>query len=131
MSEPIPPELVGAWRLVELEERASEQEPWEHPLGEGARGVFFCDGAGVLSVHIHAPHAPETTYRNVGYFGFFTVGNVQRSGDSVRGEMRYELDGGFPVEALEPDEPRPFEVTGDTLVIGDQRTWRTTLTRIR
>ena len=54
MSEPIPPELAGAWRLIDLEERAEEQGSWEHPLGEDARGVFFC-------------------------------------GDSVRGELLYEL----------------------------------------
>ena len=128
MSEPTPPELVGGWRLVDLEERSNDREPWEHPLGDDARGVLFCDAAGVLSMHIHAPQA---TYRNVGYFGFFTVHNVQRRGERVHGEMLYELDGGFPVEALEPDEPRPFEATHDTLVIGDQRTRRTTLTRIR
>jgi hypothetical protein len=131
MSEPIPPELAGAWRLVELQERASEDAPWEPPLGEDARGVFFCDLAGVLSAHIHAPNAPDPARRALAYFGFFTVRGVERTAESVRGELIYELDGGYWDEVLEPGGPHPFDVTGDTLVLGDQRTSRRTLTRIR
>jgi hypothetical protein len=131
MSEPIPPELPGAWRLDELVERESEDAPWQHPLGEDARGVFFCDLAGVLSVHIHAPNATDPARRVLAYFGFFTVQDVERSAESVHGEMVYELEGGYPASVLEPGAPHPFEVTGDTLLLGDQRAARSTLTRIR
>ena len=131
MSAPVPPELVGAWRLVAVEERASEEEPWRHPLGEDARGVWFSDAAGVLSVHIHAPNAPDPGSRNIAYFGFFTIRGVERSGEGVRGEMIYVLDGGFPAAVLEPGAPWPFEVRGDTLILCDQRFERHTLERIR
>ena len=131
MSDPTPPELIGAWRLVAFEERASEQEPWQHPLGVDARGVWFSDSAGVLSVHIHAPNAPDPALRKIAYFGFLTVRGVESSGEGVRGELIYELDGGFPAAVLEPGEPWPFEVTGDTVILCDQRTERRTLARIR
>ena len=130
MNEPIPPELLGGWRLVSLEERETEDAPWDRPLGEGARGVAFFH-VGMVSVHIHAPDAPRRELRNVAYFGFFTVRDVERTGETVRGEVLLDLEGGFPVEVLEGDVPRPFEVRADTLVLGDQRTWRTTLERIR
>ena len=100
MTEAIPPELTGAWRLVDLEERDSDDGPWGHPLGEDVRGVLFCDAAGVLSAHIHAPSAPEPRYRNVAYFGFFTVRGVERGDDTVRGELLYELDAGTTIEIL-------------------------------
>jgi hypothetical protein len=41
-----------------------------------------------------------------------------------------DLVAGTPPELLEGDVPRPFEVTGDTLVLGDQKTWRRTCQRI-
>jgi hypothetical protein len=52
-----------------------------------------------------------------------------RDGASTRGEILLSLEGGHPAGALYADEPRPFEITGDMLVLGDQRTWRRTLQR--
>jgi len=105
MSEPVPPELLGGWRLIAMEEL------------EGARGVAFFH-VGMISVHIHAPGAPRRELRNIAYFGFFTVHGVDRSGETVRGELQLQLEGGFPVEVLDGDAPRSFEVAGDTLVLG-------------
>ncbi len=127
----VPPELVGAWRLVAFEYRDSEDEPWESPLGEGAGGQLICSAEGALSVQIDSPHADEDLPRYVAYFGTATIRNLERDGDRLRGELIYSIEGGTPLEALHVDLPRPFEIAGDTMVIGDQRTWQNTVRRIR
>jgi hypothetical protein len=126
----VPPELVGAWRLVAVEYREREDEPWEEPLGEGLKGQLVCSAAGALSVQIDSPNADEGLPRYVAYFGSAAIRDLARDGDTVRGELVYSIEGGMPLEALVTDAPRPFEITGDTMVIGDRRTWQNTVERI-
>jgi hypothetical protein len=126
----IPTELFGAWRLVSYEDRESEGEAWDQPLGGGAHGLFLCHPPATVSVQIYAPQPPVADGPlYVGYFGRAVARNLVRDGGSTRGELLLSLDGGHPAGALDADEPRPFEITGDTLILGDQRTWRRTLLR--
>jgi dihydroxyacetone kinase-like predicted kinase len=60
--EDAPAELIGAWRLASFEDRESEQDEWQQPLGTDAAGVIICDSSGTVSVHIHAPHPLSDDY---------------------------------------------------------------------
>ena len=66
----------------------------------------------------------------IGYFGLGEVHDVVRTDESVRGTLTLDLLGGHPAEVLEDNPPRPFEINDDTLVVGDQKTWRRTCRRI-
>jgi hypothetical protein len=126
----VPPELVGAWRLVASQYRESPDEPWESPLGEGAGGQLICSAAGALSVQIDSPNAEEGLPRYVAYYGTATIRGLERDGERLRGELIYSIEGGMPLEAVHVDLPRPFEIAGDTMVLGDQTTWQNTVERI-
>jgi hypothetical protein len=128
--EDIPSELFGAWRLISYEDRETEDKAWDQPLGAEAQGLLLCHPPATVSVQIYAPQPPGVDGAfYVGYFGRAVTRNVVRDGPSTRGEILLSLDGGHPAGALYEDEPRPFEIAGDTLVLGDQRTWRRTLQR--
>jgi hypothetical protein len=126
----IPTDLFGAWRLISYEDRESEDLAWDQPLGAGAQGLLLCHPPATISVQIYAPQPPDVDGPlYVGYFGRAVPRNLVLDGASTRGELLLSLDGGHPAGALYADDPRPFEITGDTLVLGDQRTWRRALQR--
>jgi len=121
---PAPEELFGAWRLVAYLDRASEDEDWHSPLGDGATGLMSLQMPDVVSVHIYAPHpldADTPTY--VGYFGTFTVVDLVHETRRIHGALRFALEGAHPAALLDSDDDRPFTVEGDVLTLGDQRTW--------
>jgi hypothetical protein len=131
-SATLPPELFGAWRLEAFEDRQNERLPWTPTLGEGARGLLVCAAPDVISVQIQAPEPPGMDGPlYVGYFGRATAHDLGGSGGRVTGVLHLTLEGGVPPDALEDDEPRPFEVLGNSLMLGDQRLWRRRLSRIR
>jgi hypothetical protein len=128
----LPPQLFGAWRLEAFEDRGSVDEAWAPTLGPDAHGLLVCVAPDVIAVQIQAPSAPGVEGPlYVGYFGRATAHDLGGSGERVTGVLHLDLDGGHPPEALADAEPRPFEVLGNTLVLGDQRLWRRRLSRIR
>ena len=124
MPDTLPEELYGAWRLVAYEDRDSESDPWSSPLGADGRGLLFVAAPSLVSVQLQG----GDTY--VGYFGTASARDVVRvGGASLRGTLLLSVEGGYPPDALAADVPRPFELRGDELILGDQRTWRRRLVR--
>jgi hypothetical protein len=108
-----PTELIGAWRLASFEDRESELDEWQQPLGVGASGIIICDPSGTVSVHIHAPNALADDYPSyIGYFGTFSVHDVRRSGARITGTLELSLDGGHPSEVSTAMGPGHFRSTG-------------------
>jgi hypothetical protein len=86
---------------------------------------------GHVSVHLQrcaargaAPDAAGMSSSYGGYFGTFRI-------DAARGMIIHRVEGGSIAEYIGGDEERPFRLVGDTLTLGDGRTWRRTLVRIQ
>ena len=132
-------DLVGTWRLVSYENYRDGKR--ETPYGESPRGYFGYDPTGHVSIHImKMPRlAPDGFGRGaspsagqkaaaydayVGYFGTYTV-------DTARGVVVHHVEGSLDPSYTDTDQPRPFVLAGDTLIIGDQTTWKRVLVRVR
>jgi hypothetical protein len=49
----------------------------------------------------------------------------------ARGIVVHHVEGSLDPSFTDTDQPRPFVLSGDTLVIGDQTTWKRVLVRVR
>jgi hypothetical protein len=131
--------LVGTWRLISFENFRSGK--WEAPYGENPRGYFVYDPTGRVSIHImKMPRLAADGFGRgatpsveqkaaaydayVGYFGTYTV-------DAARGIVVHHVEGSLDPSYTDTDQPRPFVLAGDTLIIGDQTTWKRTLRRVK
>jgi hypothetical protein len=122
------PSLVGTWRFVEITDFDSTGAPVQY-FGDKPCGFAIYTTSGVVSVHISrcptpelAPNELAATYN--GYFGTYTV-------NEARGLVTHQVEGGSAPDYIGTAQQRPFKVTGDTLVLGDGRSWKRVLIRVR
>jgi hypothetical protein len=133
---PARPSLVGTWRLAEHWNKDSAGTV-SNQYGPQPVGYFVHDETGHFSVQIMRTPAlqalPAITdtarVRGVldGYyaaFGTFTV-------DTVRGESIYHVEGSTVPTIIGDDGHLPYRLSGDSLIIGDSRTWRRVWLRVR
>jgi hypothetical protein len=131
--------LVGTWRLVSYEDWTPSGER-RTPYGENPIGYFVYDTTGrvfinfmkgpALSAEGFVRGVPATLERKgvafdayVSYFGTYTV-------DPVRQVVVHHVEGSLNPSYTGTDQPRPFQLVGDTLTIGDRKTWKRVLTRV-
>lgn len=120
------PGLIGTWRLVRFENRSKDGKI-EKPYGEPPLGYFVYDPTGHLSVHIlRNPPLPslasgsQTTAADmekmqsydayVGYFGTYRV-------DKAKHILHHQVEGALDTTYTNTDQPRPYRLSGDVLVI--------------
>lgn len=122
------PSLVGTWRFVEISDWDSTGAQMKY-YGDTPCGYIIYTATGQVSVHISRCTTPEAdpselaaTY--AGYFGTYTV-------NAARGLVTHEVEGGSAAEYIGTPQQRPFQLKGDTLTLGDGRTWRRVLVRVR
>jgi Lipocalin-like domain len=60
----------------------------------------------------------------VAYFGTYTV-------DTYKHVVTHHVEGSLSPDYTDTDQPRPFKLQGDRLEIGDGKTWRRVLERVR
>jgi hypothetical protein len=136
--------LIGTWRLVAFEDVETGKKV--HPYGEKPLGLFVYTADGHVAIQIANPDRPacaipgsrDTTKipyctpqqalklleSSVAYWGTYTVDtNAGVVVHRVRSDARNTYTG--------TDQPRPFKLEGDRLVIGDGRTWTRVLERVR
>jgi len=126
-------DLVGTWRLVEYWNRDSEERPKQYPYGEPPFGLLVYDAAGNMIVAFAKnPQPPRIPKSELGslpadelramlsnfraYFGTYTV-------DATNGMVVHHVTADSRREHVGTDQPRPFRIAGDELIIGDGRTW--------
>ena len=127
--------LVGTWRLAEHWNKDSTGA-LTHAYGERPIGYFVHDVTGHFSVQIMQtpplrawPAITDSTgLRRLieGYyaaFGTFTV-------DAGRLESVYHVEGSTIPTIIGTDVSLPYRVSGDSLIIGDSKTWRRVWLRI-
>ncbi|MFL6040569.1 MAG: hypothetical protein ACJ740_04100 [Gaiellales bacterium] len=117
--------LIGVWRLVSYQDRASVEDEWTDTYGVSVDGLIVYDASGWLSIQVAGSDG-----RYDSYFGRFTIGEATEHDEAVVGIVRHEVLASSIPELLTADDTRPFRVTGRTLVLGDGETWHRTCRRV-
>ena len=135
--------LIGTWRLVDFADM-NEDGKWMHRFGKNPKGYFIYDATGHVHIQIMkvppltpfpeansikdnpptADHALAAYNAYVAYFGTYTV-------DADKEVVTHHVEGSLMPEFTNTDQLRPFKLEGDRLEIGDGKTWRRVLERIR
>ncbi len=135
--------LIGTWRLMEFADLDKDGK-WQSRFGEHPRGYFVYDATGHVHIQImkapplapfpeanvaagkppSAEHALAAYTAYVAYFGTYTV-------DAEKHVVTHHVEGSLAPEFTGTDQPRPFQLEGDRLEIGDGKTWRRVLERVR
>jgi hypothetical protein len=118
-------QLLGSWRLVAYEDRPADG-PTVFPYGSEPRGLLIYDATGHMAIQImKTPHpsvasgeeesvAPDEKAAlldaYVAYFGTYRV-------DAQKGIVVHRAEGDLYDVFIGRDEPRPFRVEGDRLVL--------------
>jgi hypothetical protein len=135
----VPHSLVGTWRLVEVWDLDKEGNK-TYPYGVPPRGYIVYDSTGHVFVGFmrNPPVSPDGFGQEqppsqelksqawdayAGYFGTYSV-------DWAAGVVTHHVEGAWNPSYLRRDQPRPFTLKGDTLVLGDQKTWQRVLVRV-
>ncbi|HEX7312574.1 MAG TPA: lipocalin-like domain-containing protein [Pyrinomonadaceae bacterium] len=129
-------QLVGTWKLVLFQDRNSPTDPWQNDFGDPPLGYFMYDATGHASIQIMKTppvqissdgptpeQALEIFNGYIAYFGTYEVDESQKL-------IVHHVEGGLNPNDINSNQPRPFELTGDKLIIGDQQTWIRILQRV-
>jgi Lipocalin-like domain len=125
--------LVGTWRLVEFANLDSATSTWTYPYGKYPKGYFTYTRNGIINLNICSERPlkiSEDSAKNynmnllhwvdsnsVGYFGTYSV-------DHNKSVVTHHVKGGSLPWYIDTDQPRQFILKGDTLIIGDRKTWK-------
>ena len=128
--------LVGTWKLVSADDFDQQTGKWvPYTFGNPPCGYFIYDGGGHASVQIMTtPPTPIASPDNptpaealeifngyIAYFGTY---------DSDEANIYHHVEGAWDPTQVGSVQTRPYALDGDTLIIGDQVTYRRTLTRV-
>ena len=129
-------ELVGTWSLVSAEDRDPKTGKWiHHVFGDPPCGFFMYDAAGHASIQIMT--TPPTVIKKpdsptpdealaifnayIAYFGTYEVDDAN---------IYHHVEGALDPTQVGSVQTRPYQLSGDTLIIGDQVTYKRTLKRV-
>ena len=131
--------LVGTWRLIEFADLDSVTLTWAYRYGKTPKGYFTYTKSGIVNLNISAEtplRISEDSAKNynvhllqwvnnnsLGYFGTYTI-------DLNKSVVTHHVKGGSLPWYIDTDQPRPFIFKGDTLIIGDNKTWKRVLVKI-
>jgi Lipocalin-like domain len=128
--------LVGTWKLVSAEDVDPKTGQWvPFTFGNPPCGYFLYDAAGHASIQIMTtpptvlttPHQPtpdealEIFSGYIAYFGTYETDEVN---------IYHHVEGAWDPSQVGTVQKRPYEIDADTLIIGDQVTYKRTLTRV-
>jgi hypothetical protein len=111
--------LIGAWRVKRYDDRDSVDDEWAETYGSDVDGLIMYDESGWLAVH-----AVGSDGRLDSYVGRFEVVDIREEDGDVRGLLNHLIVASSMPELLTADPVRPFRISGDALVLGDEETWR-------
>jgi Lipocalin-like domain len=128
--------LVGTWKLVSAEDVDPKTGKWvPYTFGNPPAGYFIYDAEGHASIQIMttpptviaSPDSPtpeealEIFNGYIAYFGTYTTDEAN---------IHHQVEGAWDPSQVGSVQTRPYELDGDTLIIGDQVTYKRTLTRV-
>ena len=130
--------IVGTWQLIEFTDLDSTTNKWKYPYGKNPKGYFTYTKNNIVNLNISAEfplkisedsskkyiiNLYDYVWKNsFGYFGTYSI-------DSKNSVVTHHITGGCLPYYIDTDQKRPFTLKGDTLIIGDNRTWKRVLVR--
>ena len=130
--------LVGTWRLIEFADLDTATSTWTYSYGKHPKGYFTYTKNNIVNLNISSETALKMSKdsaknyavnlltwvdsNSVGYFGTYSV-------DFKKSILTHHVKGGSLPWYIDTDQERPFVLKGDTLVIGDNKTWKRVLVR--
>ena len=130
--------LVGTWKLIEFADLDSLTGQWKYRYGKVPRGYFTYTKSNIVNLNISSEiplNISEDSAKHVdinlsnlidnyslGYFGTYTI-------DLEKSIVTHHVKGGSIPWYIDTDQPRPFILKNDTLLIGDNKTWKRILVR--
>lgn len=130
-------QLVGTWKLISAEDKDPKTGKWvPYTFGNPPSGYFIYDATGHASIQImttppvkisspDSPTADEALAIFNGYIAYYGTYTVDAVNISV------QVEGAWDPTQVGTDQARPYELSGDTLIIGDQTTYKRTLERVK
>jgi hypothetical protein len=130
--------LVGTWRLVEFADFDSATSTWAYAYGKNPKGYFTYTRNGIVNLNICSETPLKISQdsaknyninllnwvnnNSVGYFGTYTI-------DVNKSIVTHHVKGWSLPWYIDTDQPRQFILKGDTLIIGDRKTWKRVLVK--
>ena|SRR5688572_9044026 len=130
--------LVGTWQLIDFANTDSVGH-WVYPFGRNPRGfatythtnIFNINMSSEIPMNISEAASKTQTITlddflwkySFGYFGKYEV-------DFKKSVVTHKVTGGTMPWFVGTDQPRPFILKGDTLIIGDNKTWKRVLVKV-
>ena len=128
-------QLVGTWRLMSAEDLVNGQ--WvPYTFGNPPSGYFIYDATGHASIQIMTTPPQKITTPDsptpgqalaifnayIAYYGTYTVDEAN---------IHHQVEGAWDPSQVGTDQVRPYALSGDTLIIGDQVTYKRVLKRVK
>ncbi len=130
--------LIGTWRLTEFANWDSATSKWKYPYGKSPKGYFTYTKSGIVNINISSETPLNisvdsaknyninlmdwSSHFSVGYFGTYTV-------EFNKSVVTHHVKGGSVPWYIDTDQPRQFIIKGDTLLIGNNKTWKRILVK--
>ena len=130
-------QIAGTWKLISAEDRKSPNDPWvPYTFGNPPSGYFIYDATGHASIQIMTtppqkiatPDSPTPAealaiFNNyIAYYGTYTI-------DATN--LTVQVEGAWDPSQVGTAQARPYKLSGNKLIIGDQVTYKRTLKRMK
>lgn len=138
MNSTTPNKLVGTWRLIEFVNTDTLTGKLIYRYGKHPRGYFTYTKSGIVNINISTDNPmiisedsakkmsvnyfDNYEYNALGYFGTYTI-------DWGKSIVTHHVKGGSLPWYIDTDQPRPFTLKGDTLIISNNKTFKRVLVR--
>jgi hypothetical protein len=130
--------LAGTWRIVEYTDLDTLTGKWIYRYGKNPRGYFTYTKTNILNLNISTDTPAKISedsakklnvnlfdniqYVSFGYFGTYSL-------DLEKSIVTHHVKGGGIPWYIDTDQPRPFILKGDTLIITNHKTTKRVLVR--
>ena len=130
--------LAGTWRLIEFADLDTLTGQWIYRYGKNPRGFFTYTTTNILNLNIStgtplkisedsAKKLNVNLFDNIqfvsfGYFGTYSL-------DLEKSTVTHHVKGGGIPWYIDTDQPRPFTLKGDTLIISNKKTTKRVLVK--
>lgn len=130
-------QLVGTWKLISAEDVDPKTGKWiPYTFGNPPSGYFIYDATGHASIQImttppvkiaspDSPTPEEALAIFNGYIAYYGTYSVDDANISV------QVEGAWDPTQVGTNQARPYQLSGETLIIGDQTTYKRTLERVK
>lgn len=132
--------IAGTWKLVDFADFDSVTNVWVYRYGKNPKGYFTYTAGGALSINISNENPlkiseEESKKKNVNLYDYITTNSFGYFGtytlEPEKGRVIHHVTGGTIPWYTDTEQPRQIQLKGDTAIIGDNKTTRRVLVRVK